>query len=49
MPDHVHGSEERHTEMPRQTLLDALGKESESHDTRTIREGQLCSVTRFQL
>ena len=47
--DHVHGSEERHTEVPRQTLLDALGKESELHDTRTLREGEICSVTRFEL
>lgn len=46
--DHVHGTEERHTEVPRQTLLTALGKESELHDTRTIQEGELCSITRFQ-
>ncbi|GJG98522.1 hypothetical protein [Cupriavidus pauculus] len=47
--DHVHGSEERHTEVPRQTLLDALRKESDLHDTRTVREGEFCSVTRFLL
>lgn len=46
--DHVHGSEDRHTEVPRQTLLDALGKESELHDTREIGAGALCSITRFQ-
>lgn len=47
--DHVHGSEDRHTEVPRQTLLDALSKESDLHDTRTVSEGEFCSVTRFLL
>src|SRR3546814_6513074 len=34
--DGVHGSAERHTEVPRASLVDALEKQSTLYDTRTL-------------
>lgn len=36
-----HGHEETNTEVPRRTLLDALGSESELHSTHTLDSGKL--------
>ncbi len=42
--DNVHGSEDRHTEVPRRPLVDALSEESELHDTRRLRNDEYSIV-----
>lgn len=47
--DGVHGSAERHTEVPRASLVDALEKQSTLYDTRTLASDALAITTRFDV
>ncbi len=47
--DGVHGNEDRHTEVPRATLVNALEKQSALHDTRALASDELAITTRFDV
>jgi hypothetical protein len=47
--DHVHGHAEDKTEVPRDTLVDALSKQSDLHDTRRVADDVLCITTSMQI
>lgn len=47
--DHVHGSEDASTEVPRNTLVQALEKESTLHDTRDVGTEALCITTVLEI
>lgn len=47
--DDVHGSHDRHTEVPRESLVQALNAESALIDTRGIERTRLCAIQTIEL